>query len=926
MRPPEHHPPPFDPRVARYFIIRLAVLIVILIAAVQSISIYVDSLWFGSLGFESVYWYRLQTQGTVFLVFTVASIAVLWTVFRLVIPEAGFPRRPFLEIAGERVAIPTTAILKRISGPAAVILGIFIGMTFSADWNKFALFWNSVPTSAAADPIFGRPVSFYLFTLPVLEAVSSWFLFIAVVGIVAAALASSMDFTAQFRGVSLGLTILLLAVALQVYVSRYLLLVADHNLFSGIRYVDHNTILPGLWFVIAALVAGSFIAAVNVRAQRIRNIGLAIAIPAFTYIVAGVLVPGYVSTFVVRPNELVRETPYIRNNIEFTRRAFGLDHMEEVPFEPRLTNAVFDPAAHADTLDNTRLWDWRALQATLRQIQEIRTYYDFFDIDVDRYMINGKPQEMMLGVRELSLDKLPAGSRNWVNERLIYTHGYGVTMNPVSKFTKEGLPEFVLSNMPVESTAPDIRVTRPEIYFGESTDWPVYVKTHQKEFNYPEGDANNYSIYEGTGGIPMGSFFRRLLLAWSVGDLTKVPFSDDVTAESALMIRRNIRERVEELAPFLMYDQDPYMVVGTDGRLYWIIDGFTSSSRYPYARHMNLANSSLNYIRNSVKTVVDAYNGTVHFYVFDSADPIIQAYQKMFPRLFEPADQMPGFLRAHVRYPELLFRIQAAIYSTYHVQNEQVFYNREDVWTIAQQGRAQQGGQGADAIEPFFVLMRFPGGSELEFVSVLPFTPSNRNNLIGWMGGRSDGANYGMLRAYNFPKTRFVDGPLQIQARIDQDPQLSSQLTLWNQQGSTVIRGNLLVLPLDDVLLFAEPMYLQAERSPMPELRLVVLATQDRLTYASRFPEALTLLLQGGVSAAPTAPASTQQQTSSQPSTPPSTQPASSDARSIVERANQALADYQRLTAEGKLGEAGRRLEELKQILQAPGPSRNPTQ
>jgi uncharacterized protein len=712
------------------------------------------------------------------------------------------------------------------------------------------------------------------------------------------------------------MSLLLLVIAFQVYVSRYVMMIADHNLFSGVRYVDHNTVLPGLWFVIAALIIGAAVAAANVRVQRVRNLALAAAIPAFTYLIASILVPGYVSMFVVRPNELVRESPYIRNNIALTRQAYGLEHMEEVPFEPRLTNAVFNPAAHADTVDNIRLWDWRALQATLRQIQEIRTYYDFPDIDVDRYFINGKPREMMLGVRELSLSKLPAGSQNWVNERLIYTHGYGVTMNPVSEFTREGLPDFVLSNMPVESSQPDIRVTRPEIYFGEITDWPVYVKTRQKEFNYPEGEANNYSIYEGTGGIAMGSLPRRLLLAWAVNDLTKVPFSDDITADSALLIHRNIRERVEMLAPFLTFDQDPYIVVGADGRLYWMIDAFTTSSRYPYARHINLGNSRFNYIRNSVKAVVDAYNGTVHFYVFDSADPIIQTYQKMFPTLFEAQDQMPDFIRAHVRYPELLFRIQASIYATYHVENEQVFYNREDVWTIAQQGRSQQGTTASDAIEPFFVLMRFPGESELEFVSILPFTPSNRNNLIGWMAGRSDGAKYGTIRAYHFPKTRFVDGPLQIQARIDQDPQLSSQLTLWNQQGSTVIRGNLLVLPLDDVLLFAEPMYLQAERSPMPELRLVVLATQDRLAYASRFPEALNSLLEGR-------PASIT--TTSSPSTA-SSPPPTPNSRSVIDRANQALADYQKLTAEGKLGEAGMKLEELKRILQAPAPGQNPAQ
>ena len=921
MRPPEYQPPPIDPRAARYFLIRIGILAILLIATLQSISIYVDSLWFNSLGFESAYWYGLRMQAIVFLIFATVSAGLLWLLFRLVIPEGGYARRPFLEIAGERVAIPTTAFLKRLSGPVAAVLGILVGLTFSSDWNRFAAFWNAA-SAGTTDPIFGRPVTFYLFTLPVLESVSSWVLFIAVAGLVAAALASSMDFIARFRGVSLALSILLLTIALQAYVSRYLLILSDHNLFSGVRYVDHNALLPGLWFVIAALIAGAVVAAANLRAQKLRNLGLAIAIPAFTYVIAGLLVPGYVSTFVVRPNELVRETPYIANNIAFTRQAFGLAGMEEIPFEPRLTNAVFNPQEHMETLDNIRLWDWRALQATLRQVQEIRTYYDFPDIDVDRYLINGKPQEMMLGVRELSLNKLPAGSRNWVNERLIYTHGYGVTITPVSQFTREGLPQFVLSNMPVESSHPEIRVTRPEIYFGESTDWPVYVKTGQKEFNFPEGEANNYSTYEGNGGIQMGSFFRRLLLAWSVNDLTKVPFSDDVTAESSLLMRRNIRERVQTIAPFLLFDDDPYIVVGADGRLYWIIDAFTTSSRYPYARHMNLGNTRLNYIRNSVKAVIDAYNGTVNFYVFDADDPIIQTYRKMFPALFENADQMPDFLREHVRYPELLFQIQAALYATYHVENEQVFYNREDVWTIAQQGRTQQGSGAADVIEPFFVLMRFPGETELEFVSILPFTPSNRNNLIGWIAGRSDGSKYGKLRAYHFPKTRFVDGPLQIQARIDQDPQLSSQLTLWNQQGSTVIRGNLLVLPLDDVLLFAEPMYLQAERSPMPELRLVVLATQDRLAYATRFPETLSQLLEGRPGSIPTTSAPTV------PPAPPGSAPLTtvSNTRSIIEQANRALSDYQRLTAEGKLGEAGLKLDELKRILQNAAPAQTPAQ
>jgi uncharacterized protein len=907
VRPPEYQQRFETPHVGR-FAVRLALIVFFAIAALQSISYYVDSLWFASLGFESVYWYRLRIQLLVFLAFALGSGALLWLLFRLVMPKGGDDRRSFVEIAGETIVMPSAAHLKRFAAPVAILLGIFFGLSFSADWNTYALFFNRSETPSLTDPIFGRPLSFYFLTLPVLESIASWLLGIALISLVVALGLAVMDRTATFKGVSLAVALLLCAIAFQAYVGRYTLLMNDNSLFTGVRYVDQNIVLPGLWFVIASLLLGAGIAAANVGRGRVRNLAVSLILPGLTYAVAGVLVPGYVSTFLVRPNELVRETPYIRHSMDFTRKAFGLDTVDEVPFEPRVTNAVFDPAAHSDTLDNTRLWDWRALQSTLRQIQEIRTYYDFPDIDVDRYTVNGKPQEVMLGVRELSLEKLPAGSRNWVNERLIYTHGYGITMNPVSRFTKEGLPEFVLSNMPIESRAPEIRVTRPEIYFGEMTNWPVYVKTRQKEFNYPEGDANNYNTYEGTGGIRMGSFFRRLLLAWTVDDLIKVPFSDDVTPDSVLLMRRNIRERAAEIAPFLTFDEDPYIVVGgDDGALYWIMDAYTTSARYPYARHLRFGNQQINYIRNSVKVVVDAYNGSVHFFVFDPSDLLIQSYQRMFPGLFKPASEMPQSLREHIRYPELLFRVQASIYSSYHVDNEQVFYNREDVWTIAQQGRSQTGQQASDVIEPFFVLMRFPGDKNLEFVSILPFTPANRNNLIGWMAGRSDGENYGHLRAYRFPKTRFVDGPLQIQARIDQDPQLSSQLTLWNQQGSTVIRGNLLVLPIEDTLLFAEPMYLQAERSPMPELRLVVLATQDRIAYAPRFPEALELLLRGGIAVPAAAPAPQPATTESREQPP---------IRSLIERANQALAEYRRLTAEGKLGEAGTRLDQLKLTLE----------
>src|SRR6266700_4179953 len=905
---PRMHPP----RRRRRFLLILAVLGVILFGGRTALSYYMDVLWFESLGYGEVFWKTLGLQWGIFTAFAAATFLILYGSF-LALKQTHLPDLPSgqtIIIGGQPLKLPVEPVLRLIALGVSLAVAAATGAGIMVEWPTLALFWYAPRTTGGVvDPIFVKALNFFLFTLPAWQLIIGWLLtlaaitcalavfFILITGGTRSFAGSKRYVPLPWRGLSITFAVLLLVLAMRVYLGRFERLFDDHTIFGGVTYTDAHVTLTGMLVVCAALGLGALIAAANaVWAQRGRRLVAAI-LPAAVCYLALQVVAWYVSSFIVKPNELVREQPYIAHNIELTRQAYGLDRVSQREFPAETDVAAADPANNQATLQNIRLWDWHALQYTLRQIQEIRTYYDFQDIDVDRYVINGKPQAMMLAVRELSLNKLQTGSQNWVNERLIYTHGYGITMNHVSRFSKEGLPDFVLSNMPVESTEKELQIRRPEIYFGEITDWPVYVKTRQKEFNYPEGDANNYSTYEGTGGIQMGSFFRRLLLAWSVGDLTKVPFSDDITADSMLLMRRNIRERVSEVAPFLIFDDDPYVVIGNDGTLYWIIDGFTTSDRYPFSSHINVGNHAVNYIRNSVKTVVDAYNGTVHFYVFDTGDPLIQSYQKMFPALFSSAGQMPDFLRAHVRYPELLFRSQAAIYTRYHVENEQVFYNREDVWTIAQQGtRQQQGQQVADAIEPFFVLMRFPGSSDLEFVSFFPFTPANRNNLIGWFAGRSDGEKYGTLRAYRFPKTRFVDGPLQIQARIDQDTQLSSQLTLWNQQGSTVIRGNLLVIPLEDTLLFAEPIYLQAERSPMPELRLVVLATQDRLAYAARFPDAMAQLLEGRGGAAPAPGPPTAAESLSEPR--------STDSRSLIDRANRALNEYRRLTSEGKLGDA----------------------
>jgi uncharacterized membrane protein (UPF0182 family) len=813
---------------------------------------------------------------------------------------------------------------------AALVVSLASGAGMMADWQTLALYWYGAPEHLPAparqllDPIFGRPLPFYLFTLPALQLVTGWLLTIAAMaGGIAVFFIAITGGTrllgrrpdtgiAAWRGLSIAAAVVLLMFAVRVYLGRYERLFQDHTIFAGVTYTEAHVTLTGMLVVSVALAAGALMALVNaVAAPRARWLAAAVIPAAVCYAIVGVI-GWYVGNFIVKPNELVRETPYIAHNIEMTRRAYGLDRVVQRPFPAETSVEAVDAANNQATLKNIRLWDWRELQDTLRQIQEIRTYYDFPDIDIDRYEIDGEVRQMMLAARELNIDKLPESSRNWINEKLIYTHGYGVTMNGVNEFTPEGLPKLVLSNMPVQSTIPSIKVTRPEIYFGELTSTDVYVKTRQKEFNYPQGDTNNLTSYEGTGGIAIGGFFRRLVIALDRGDLTKLPFSDDVTAESRLLMRRSIGERVATLAPFLTFDDDPYVVLSGEGRLFFILDGFTTSDSYPYSRHYRLGRNRINYMRNSIKAVVDAYDGTTTFYVFDTEDPIIAAYRAMFPSLFKDASAMSPDLRKHVRYPETLLSLQAAVYGLYHMTAPEVFYNREDLWTVANQVSATaQRQQTTQTMEPNFVLMKLPDESAMEFVEILPFTPANRNNLIGWIAGRSDGEHYGTAIVYDFPKTRLVDGPLQIEARIDQNAQLSGQLSLWNQQGSRVRRGTLIVIPVGRALLYAEAIYLQAERSPMPELRLVVLALQDRLAYGPTFEAALAGLFGGATSslsaaapAAPNAPAA------------PSAAGAPVDQGTLIREAARDLADYQRLTAEGKLGEAGQKLEHVKRALE----------
>ena len=923
---PLHTLPPRPRR--RRFIFLIAFVAIIVLASRTAISYWVDLLWFHSLGYGQVFWKTRGFEWGVFAAFGVVTFLFLLGAFTALkrAHSADLPSTHTVLFGGQSVDLPVAKVLRAISIVGSILVALVTAAAMEAQWPTLALYWYAPPaTGGIADPIFGRPLNFYLFTLPAWQLFAGWLLSLAVISCIVAALfllvtggaraiggRLSSSIPLPWRGLCFSGGFLLLVLALQVYISRFELLFEHHTIFDGVSYTDAHVTITGLLFVCVALVLGAVVAfAAGVLNPRGLWLATAVAPAAVCYIVVA-LAGWYVTTFLVKPNQLDRERMYIADNIQMTRQAYGLDRFAQHEFPAEITPGAADPANNQATLQNIRLWDVQALKDTLRQVQEIRTYYDFPDIDIDRYQIGASLRQVMLAVRELNVDKLPESSRNWINDKLIYTHGYGITMNPVNGFTAEGLPTLMLSNMPVQSTVPGINVTRPEIYFGEMTDTDVYVKTGQQEFNYPEGQANNLTSYKGTGGIVMGGILRRIVLAFDRGDLAKVPFSDDVNSESRLLMRRNVRDRVAALAPFLTFDQDPYIVVGDDGRLSWVIDAFTSSDSYPYSAHNSVGGAQVNYMRNSVKAVIDAYDGTTTFYVFDNEDPIIAAWRGIFSGLFKNASDMPGWMRNHVRYPELMLSLQAEVYGLYHMTNPEVFYNREDLWTVATQtGTGEGGEQSTQAMEPNFVLMKLPGEPDLEFVEILPFTPSNRNNMIGWVAARSDGEHYGSAVVYNFPKTRLVDGPQQIEARIDQNAQLSGQLTLWNQQGSHVRRGSLLVIPCGKALLYAEPIYLQAQRSPMPELRLVVLALQDRLAYAPTFEGALSSLFGAGSSSLSSAEAP---QAATAPEAAGVPRPAE-NLNSLIGQAGRDFSDYQRLTAAGKLAEAGQKLDDLKQVL-----------
>ncbi len=779
------------------------------------------------------------------------------------------------------------------------------------------------------DAVFGKPLSFYLFDLPFYDLLRGYLLAVVILCILVYWIAArgwqialdreawvqrmrNPDRTAneltpglfrlegglESKFMRLAAAAFLLAMAWRYFLVRYQMVYNEHGSFLvGIDYVDRNIGIPMQWLLIVACVA----AAILVLLGRWRWA----AYMAGSLVVA-FLVPHAVSAFYVTPNEISLQRPYIDTHIHATRAAYGLENKTreiEYPVEPE---AYIDVARNRPLLDNVRLWDTQAFKDTITQRQALRTYYTFHDADVDRYTIDGQYRQVLISPRELDIRQLPEASANWNNPAFIYTHGYGVVMSEVSKMTSDGLPVLAIQDAPPKIDAPGIKLTRPEIYYGEVTHEPVFVHTALEEFNYPAGESNQKSRYEGKGGFPISSFGMRLAAALNEGEF-KILLADYFTPNSRMMIRRRVRDRLENLAGFLQWDADPYLVITDAGRLVWMVDGYTTSDAHPYSRAVEPADMPrLNYIRNAVKATIDAYDGETRLYIFAPDDPLIAAYQHLFPDLFLPASAMPADLRAHARYPETLFRIQAEIYRTYHMLDPQSFYNKEDVWDLASHASSQEGG--SEPVTPTYINTALPrdksepGEPQAEFVLMIPFTPHNKNNLIGVMAARCDGPHLGETVVLLLSKQVLIQGPMNVSASINQDQTISKDLTLWNQQGSKVLHGQILVLPLGNNFLYVDPIYIRSNQASMPQLKKIVLAVGSRLIYADTYDEALAELSSAGQQLVKQASAPTPA-AGAPPGAP------GSDAR--LTRVRDHLRRYRELASQGKWADAGKELEAI---------------
>ncbi len=840
------------PRTGLFIKIGLAVLALILLFVVLSLgrSIYTNWLWFSQFGFRSVYTTILTTKIWLFLAgfVTMGTLTVLS--FRYAYRNSWgpvlYPMPPEAVVWLRRALIAAIVIV-------GAIIAIAFGTVLAGRWNDFLRLINSV-SFEMQDPLFNKDVGFYVFTMPALHMVQGWLMGAFIVLIVFSAAVYLAAYT--LRGVNPELTPQLrthlallgagfmLAVAGAHLLDIYEMLFSTSGTVTGATFADVTARLPALRLLtgVAALSAIIILASIRLKnlrqAMRLILIGLGLWVVAA--VLAGVAWPALVQRFSVDPNELERERLYIERNIEWTRIGFDLNRVNLEPYPVREQLLPSDLLDNPETVNNIRLWDPRPLLDVYNQIQHLRLYYNFSDVDVDRYTVDGDYRQVLLGTREIFPEGLDLAAQNWVNQKLVYTHGYGVVVSPATEFTQEGQPEFYIKDVPPTGI---LTVDQPRVYYGENTKDFVFVSTQEPEFDHPateEGAQPVYiSTYEGTGGVRLSSFFRRLAYAWEFGDIN-VLISSQLTKESRALYRRDIQERVATVAPFLSLDQDPYMVVTEEG-LFWIQDAYTVTDRLPYSKRLDEGN--FNYIRNSVKVVLDAYNGSLAFYIIEPdgrGDPLVRVYEQIFPDLFRPIEEMPRSLQAHIRYPEALFRAQAQTYLQYHMTDPKEFFLKEDQWEIPNEvvleGTIQQ-------VEPYYVIMKLRGEEREEFVLILPFTPQDKPNLVAWMAARSDGEHYGDILAFRFPKDRLFNGPSQVEARIDNDPKISEQFTLWGQSGSIVIRGNLLVIPIGETLLYAEPIYLQAETLDFPELKRVILVTANQVVMEPTLQESVFALL-----------------------------------------------------------------------------------
>ena len=824
------------------FILILLVIIILLLSG-NLVSLYIDWLWFNEIEQASVFLITLTTQLKLGLglglVFFLALYSNLMWAHRYRFAGQWHRTETWLDLPFRSQLDPhITQLLPSL----AALIGFFAGLSSAVQWENYLLFSN--PASfGLTDSVFENDYGFYAFQYPFLSFMQGWgigmLILITILTVVLYIYHGGLGLGRQGffmdpgpkRHLFLLAGLILTVKAMGYHLSAYELLFTIRGIVTGAVYADIHARIPILnILVILALIA----AVIVIIGGYMRGFALPIIALGTLFavsILGGSIYPNLLHKFRVQPNEIVLETPYILENIKATRFAFGLNNIEEreFPAEDNLTQQ--DIAQNDLTIKNIRLWEHGPLLSTYRQLQQIRTYYDFVDVDNDRYMINGEYRQIMLSPRELSYNNLPGGA-NWINEHLTYTHGHGIALGPVNRITKEGLPEFMIKDIPPVSSI-NIHVTRPELYYNELANDYVFVKTRALEFDYPAGDQNKYTVYEGKGGVPVKSLFRKLIFAVHFGTI-KIPLSNDILPESRIMYYRNIMERVKRLAPFLKYDRDPYLVIRNDGRLVWIVDGYTATDRIPYSHQLQGIG---NYMRNSVKGVIDAYDGTIQLYINDPDDPIIQTYAQIFPDLFKTSEEMPSDIRSHLRYPQDFFQIQAHLYSTYHMQDPQIFYNREDLWNIPKKDEQD--------MEPYYTIMKLPQEEREEFILMIPYTPAQRDNMSAWLAARSDAPHYGKLVVFLFPKQKLIYGPRQINARIDQDGYISQQITLWGQRGSDVIRGSLLVIPIESSLLYVQPLYLAAESGSLPELRRVIVAYANQVSMKQNLTMALSDLFDG---------------------------------------------------------------------------------